>query len=94
MACCGSGSPAPAPPRNAARRSASAPSTAWIRGAWKTIRSHPQIHAATYFDEDNVDKNGHPYAYSVRGNPGALNAFAHVLSDPYFNPNHLIARRK
>lgn len=67
---------------------------AWIRGAWRTIKAHPQIHAATYFDEDDVDKNGHLYKYSVRGNPAALSAFGRVLADPYFNPNHLIARRK
>jgi len=74
------------------RRDAQA-QTAWIRGAWQTIKAHPQIHAATYFDEDNVDKNGHPYKYSVRGNPSALHAFGRVLADPYFNPDHLLARK-
>lgn len=74
------------------RRNAKA-QTAWVRGAWQTIRAHPRIHAATYFDEDDVDKNGAPYKYSMRGNPAALRAFGRVLADPYFNPNHLLPRK-
>ncbi|HEY3687233.1 MAG TPA: glycosyl hydrolase [Streptosporangiaceae bacterium] len=68
--------------------------TAWLRGAWQTMRATPSIKAATYFDEDNVAHNGNPYKYALRGNTAGMRAFGRVLADPHFNTRHLPVQRK
>jgi hypothetical protein len=57
----------------------------WLRAATATIKAHPQIRAACYYDSDPV--RDHPVEdYALEDDPAALSAFTAMARDPYFNP--------
>ncbi len=57
----------------------------WLRAATATIKAHPQIRAACYYDSDPV--RDHPVEnYGLEDDPAALSAFTAMARDPYFNP--------
>jgi hypothetical protein len=56
----------------------------WLRAATATIKAHPQIRAACYYDSDPV--RDHPVEdYALEDDPAALSAFTAMARDPYFN---------
>lgn len=60
---------------------------AWLRAAAAMFRANPQIKAVSYFDGDPVAHKP-ARAWSFNGDPVALEAFAEMADDPYFNPQN------
>jgi hypothetical protein len=57
----------------------------WLRAATATIKAHPQIRAACYYDSDPV-RDRPVENYALEDDPAALDAFTAMARDPYFNP--------
>lgn len=57
----------------------------WLRAATATMKKHPQIKAACYYESDNRRRRNMP-RYSIRDNPRPFAALRAMARDRYFNP--------
>jgi hypothetical protein len=58
----------------------------WLRAAADMFRANPQIKAASYFDGDPAQHKP-AREWSFTDDPIAMQAFAEMADDPYFNPD-------
>ena len=59
---------------------------AWLAQVGQFARRDPQVKSLAYFDADGLSSQGHPYEFSLTGNPAATSTFAALLAQSYFTP--------
>jgi hypothetical protein len=67
-----------------ARQYPSAQRAAWIRNGTAVFKANPQVKAVLYFESDPEDRKPDG-RFSIADDPLALEAFAEMAKDPYFN---------